>query len=102
MAESYNNLAILYFGMQNIKESEQMYKLALEIYKGLAEKNRKVYEPVLMVIYNNFGALYNNIQRFDMAEQMYKSSLVICKRLVDTNSQIYEPDLANIYNNLAL
>ena len=101
LANSYNNLAILYSDTQRFNESEKIYKAALDIYIRLAEANPKVYVPYLAKIYNNLASLYIYTQRFNESEKMCKAALEIRKRLAEANPKVYEPDLAKIYNNLA-
>ena len=101
LAQSYNNLALLYSDTKRYDESKRMYKAAVEIRKRLADANPQAYEPRLADSYNNLANLYYNTQHFTESEMMYKSALEIRKRLTDTNPQAYEPDLAQSYNNLA-
>ena len=49
LAASYHNLAALYSDTKRFKESEQMYKEALDIRKRLSETNPQSYEPDLAV-----------------------------------------------------
>ena len=39
MAMSYNNLAVLYYNTQRLRESEEMHKAALDIRERLAKEN---------------------------------------------------------------
>ena len=89
LAYNYYILAILYRDTQRFNESEQMYKLTIDIYKRLVENNPKVYESNLANSYNDLAHLYYATQRFNEAEQMYKSALKICKRLINANSRLY-------------
>ena len=47
LANSYNNLANLYYIIQRFDESEKMYKAATEIQERLVKENSKAYEPDL-------------------------------------------------------
>ena len=102
LANSYNNLAILYGKIQRFDESENMYKAAIEIQERLVKENPKAYEPDLAMSYNNLAILYGKIQRFDESEKMYKAAIEISERLAKENPKSYEPDLAMSYNNLAI
>ncbi len=102
LANSYNNLALLYSDIQRYELAEELYKKAIEIYKGLVNNNRQAFEPYLASIYNNLANLYRATQRYDLAEELYKKVIEIRERLTKENPQVYEPDLANSYNNLAL
>ena len=69
LANSYNNLANLYFATQRFQESEAMYKLALAIRERLAKANPQIYEPDLAVSYNNLGNLYKRLSDSKKAKQ---------------------------------
>ena len=97
----YNNLAILYSDTQRFKESEDMYKAAIEIQERLVKENPKAYEPDLADSYNNLAILYHKIQRLDESEKMHKAAIEIRERLAKENPKANEPDLAMSYNNLA-
>ena len=98
----YNNLAVLYSDTQRFKESEDVYKAAIEIRERLVKENPKAYEPDLARSYYNLANLYYKIHRFDESEKMYKAAIEIRERLVKENPKAYEPDLARSYYNLAL
>ena len=102
LADSYDNLAILYRNTQRFQESEAMHKSALAIRERLAKANSQAYEPNLANSYNNLGNLYKKTQRFEESESMHKSAIAIRERLAKANPQAYEPELANSYNNLAV
>ena len=101
LADSYNNLAVLYSDTQRFAESEAMHKQALAIRERLAKSNTQAYEPALAMSYNNLANLYYKTQRFADSEERYKQALAIYERLAQSNPQAYEPDLAVSYNNLA-
>ena len=101
MANSYNNLAILYGKIQRFDESENMYKAAIEIQERLVKENPKAYEPDLAMSYNNLAILYGKIQRFDESEKMYKAAIEISERLAKENPKSYELDLVSSYDDLA-
>ena len=102
LAESYNNLANLYYQAQRFAESEAMDKQALAIRERLAQSNPQAYEPGLAMSYNNLAGLYRSTQRFTESEAMHKQALEIRERLAQSNPKAYEPDLAVSYNNLAI
>lgn len=102
LAASINNLACLYYTTQRFNESEKMHKVALDIYKRLADANSQIYEPSLARSYNNIADLYRAITYFSESEIMYKAALNIRKRLAEDNPQVYESDLAASYDDLAL
>ena len=74
LADSYNNLANLYYENQRFEESVKMCKAAIEICERMVKENPKAYEPDLARSYNNLALLYKKIQRFDESEKMYKAA----------------------------
>ena len=102
LAQSYNNLALLYSYTQRFAESEAMYKQALAILERLAQSNPQAYEPKLAGSYNNLALLYSYTQRFAESEAMHQQALAIRERLAQSNPQAYEPALADSYYNLAI
>ena len=95
LALNYNLLAILYARTQRYNESEQMNKMALDIYKRLANANLAAFELYLAGSYITLADLYRDTQRFDESEQIYKESLKICKRLDEIDPLVYEHGLAD-------
>ena len=51
LANSYNNLAVLYYKTQRFHKSEAMYRSAIAIYERLAKAKPQTYEPDLADIY---------------------------------------------------
>ncbi|MDY6028387.1 MAG: tetratricopeptide repeat protein, partial [Prevotella sp.] len=102
LADSYNNLAILYSKTQRLAESEEMHKAAIAIRERLAKDNPQAYEPVLADSYNHLAILYYDTQRFAESEEMHKAAIAIRERLAIDNPQAYELVLADSYNNLAI
>ena len=101
LAQTLNNLAILYEETRRFTEAEEMYKQALAIRHRLAKDNPEAYEPIVAITLNNLAILYRNTRRFTEAEEMYKQALVIRHRLAKDNPAVYEPDLAQTLKNLA-
>ncbi len=100
-ATTLNNLALLYHNTQRLKESEQYYIEALEIYRRLAKENPEAYEPDVANTLNNLAALYSHTQRFKESEQYFSEALEIQRRVAKENPAAYEPAVANTLNNLA-
>ena len=97
IAALYNNLALLYSGTQRFKESEELYKAAIQIYERLAKENPKVYEKDLARSYSNLALLYNGTQRLKESEEMHKAAIQIYERLYNNNPQEYQKVLAFSY-----
>ena len=101
VAQTLNNLAILYSDTQRFEESETMYKEALEISHRLAVSNPQTYEPYMALTSMNLAALYLKTQHLEESEAMFKEALQTYRRLAASNPQAYEPDVASTLNNLA-
>ena len=97
----YNFLGRLYAGTQRLKESEDMLKKSLAIFKRLAEENPQAYEPALVESYHLLVVLYNCTNRLKESEEMSKKSLAIRERLAKGNPLTYELVLSQSYNSLA-
>ena len=101
LAETQNDLGILYSDTRRYEESEKMYLSAMEIRRRLAVANPQVYEPDLADTQYNLGCLYYNIQRYEESGEMYLSALKVYQRLTVADPQVYEPYLVRACNNLS-
>ena len=59
VAETLNNLAILYSDTQRHVEAEKAYQEALELRRKLARANPAAYEPDMATTLNNLAILYS-------------------------------------------
>ena len=101
LANSCNNLAILFFHIGSFKEAEKLYREALKIHRDLAEKSSDAYLPYLANSCNNLATLLRNTGSFKEAEELCREALKICSDLAEKNSDAYLPYLARSCNNLA-
>ena len=101
LANSCNNLAILFFDIGSFKEAEKLYREALKIHRDLAEKSSDAYLPYLANSCNNLATLLRNTGSFKEAEELCREALKICSDLAEKNSDAYLPYLARSCNNLA-
>ena len=101
LANSCNNLAILFFHIGSFKEAEKLYREALKSYHDLAEKNSDAYLPDLALGCNNLAGLLCDTGSFKEAEELYREALKIRRELAEKNPDAYLPDLALGCNNLA-
>ena len=101
LANSCNNLAILFFHIGSFKEAEKLYREALKIHRDLAEKSSDAYLPYLANSCNNLADLLCNTGSFKEAEELCREALKICSDLAEKNSDAYLPYLARSCNNLA-
>ena len=97
----YNCLGRLYASTQRLRDSEELYKKSLAIFKRLAGENPQAYEPVLAFSYNCLAQLYDRTQRLRESEELYKKSLVIFEGHAEEIPQMYEQALAGAYFGLA-
>ena len=101
MAQTLNNLAIVYRETQRFKESEAMYLEALGIRRRLAILNPQDHEQNVAQTLNNLANLYRDTRRYNESEAMYLEALEIKRRLARKNPKEHEPGLASTLNNLA-
>ena len=81
LADSYNNLAIVYYCTERIQECEELFKATLAIREHLAEKAPQEYGPALAQAYSNLAILYNKTRRFAESEEMANAAAEIRERL---------------------
>ena len=81
LADSYNNLAIVYYCTERIQECEELFKATLAIRERLAKANLQIYGPALADSYSNLAILYNEPQRFAESEEMANAAAEIRERL---------------------
>ena len=101
VAETLENLALLYFETQHFSESESAYKEALEMYRRLADNNLQLYGSVVANILVCLAVLYSEIRCFSKSEATYKEALEIERHLEDNNQKLSESEVANIFCGLA-
>ncbi|MEQ9370391.1 MAG: tetratricopeptide repeat protein [Coleofasciculus chthonoplastes F3-SA18-01] len=94
VAQSLNNLAVLYDNKGRYEEAEPLYLEALELRKRLLGENH----PHIASSLNNLAYLYYSQGRYEEAEPVYLEALALRKRLLGEN----HPDVATSLNNLAL
>ena len=93
VAQSYNNLAVLYCAMGRYEKALPLYQNALEIsLEQLGERH-----PSVATSYNNLAALYESMGRYEEALPLHQNALEI--RLEQLGER--HPDVATSYNNLA-
>ena len=68
LAQSYHDLATLYFGVQRFDKVELMHKAALVIHKRLAKDNPQIYKSYLAVDYINIAYTFILSKQFAQAE----------------------------------
>jgi len=93
VAQSYNNLAMLYYSMGRYEEALPLYQKALEIYLGQLGKRH----PYVATSYNNLASLYESMGKYEEALPLYQKALEI--RLEQLGER--HADVATSYNNLA-
>ncbi len=77
VANTQNNLGILYDDLGRFEDAEKAYLEALEIYKELAEKSPDAYLPDVAMTQNNLGNLYRKLGKFEKAVKYFDEALDI-------------------------
>ena len=93
VAQSLNNLALLYVNQGRYADAEPLYKRSLAI----NEKALGPDHPDVATSLNNLAVLYANQGRYADAEPLYKRSLAIREKALGPD----HPDVAVSLNNLA-
>jgi len=94
IANSLNNLAVLYKSQGKYDEAESLYKRSLAI----KEKVMSAEHPDLASSLNNLAIVYRIQGKYDEAEPLYNRSLAIREKIFGTE----HPDVAHSLNSLAL
>ncbi len=102
VADTLNNLGLLYRDTQRMKEAEEAYREALSTYRKLARANPAAYLLYVAATLNNLAILYRDTQRMKEAEDAFREALSIRRELARANPQAYLQDVANTLNNLAV
>ncbi|GGG23779.1 hypothetical protein GCM10011344_25700 [Dokdonia pacifica] len=84
------------------EDSIKQYKKALEILRGLAKKNPRVFLPYVANLLNDLAVLYHYKKEFQKALVKYEEALEIRRALAKENPYTYLPDVATTLNNLAI
>ncbi len=93
VAQSLNNLALLYQSQGRYEQAEPFLEQALEMRKRLFNGDY----PDVASSLNNLAALYQSQGRYEQAEPLYEQALEMTKRLFNGD----HPDVATHLNNLA-
>ena len=82
LADSYNNLAVLYSDTQRFSDSEAMHNQALAIRERLAQSNPQIYETQLMESYYWLGRTLLLEEKIHEAQEPFQRSLHLARKQV--------------------
>ncbi len=94
VAQSLNNLALLYNELGRNEQAAPLYRRALEIFERLLGPDH----PELAISVNNLAALYRDMGRYAESEPLYQRSLTIRRKALGPD----HPDVAQSLSNMAL
>jgi CHAT domain-containing protein/Tfp pilus assembly protein PilF len=94
VAQSLNNLALMYCYQGRYAEAEPLYRRSLQIWEARLGQDH----PDVATCLNNLASLYDNQGRYAEAEPLYRRSLRIWEAKLGQD----HPDVALSLNNLAL
>jgi tetratricopeptide (TPR) repeat protein len=100
VANTRNNLAILYSKTRRTANAEDEFKKALAIYDGLPEANLAAYQSYRAETLFNLADLYFTTERREEAEDIYKRCLITFRDLSKGNPDAYKPKLALVLARL--
>ena len=85
LAQTLNNLGVLYDDTHRFADAEAALKEAAGIRRALAAQNPAAYRPDLAETLDSLGALYDDTHRFADAEAAYKEAADIRRALAAQN-----------------
>ncbi len=94
------NLANLYQNNHRTQEAEELYGIALSIFRKLATELSSSLELKLAITCNNFANFYKNGEHMCKADELYAEALTICRRLSKNDPTVYEPYVAMILDSM--
>jgi serine/threonine protein kinase/tetratricopeptide (TPR) repeat protein/chaperone required for assembly of F1-ATPase len=86
---------------RGLEEAHKEFSGALEIYRGLADKNPEGYRSDVAKTLNNLAILDSRQGRMEDARQEFAEALQIYRELAQKNQEVYWPLVATTLNNLA-
>ncbi|MGN0534273.1 MAG: tetratricopeptide repeat protein [Eubacterium sp.] len=98
-ADLYNLMGVISGNLSLIKEQEEYYTKAIEIYERLAEETPERYNGDLATSYNNAGNFYRQQGKTEQAEYCHTKAIEIREKLAKENPERYNGNLAMSYNN---
>ena len=93
LANTLNDLGMLYQKTKRDKDSKACFLEALEIQRRLSKDNPQAVEPDLAATLNNLGRLYFDTKNIAEGEKLLMESLGILRRLAKNFPQTYGPEL---------
>ena len=93
LADSLNNLALLYYAQGRYEEAELLYQQALQLKQELLGDRH----PDVATSFNNLAELYRAQGRYEEAEQLFRQALQLRQELLGDR----HPAVATSFNNLA-
>ena len=96
-------IAVLARGIQELRQIEsaaQLYGVALELRRHLAQARPEVYQPFVAATLNNSGIVQSALNDFEAARAHHGEALQIRRELAQTRPEVYRPYVATTLNNL--
>ena len=94
VAESHNNLGVVYSHLAEYNEAKEHYEKALFIWKKIyGEEHAHVASS-----YNNLGTVFSHRGKYSKAKELYEKALFILKKIYYVGNKL----VATIYHNLGI
>lgn len=92
----------LWCSEQNLRrQSEALYREALELYRYLSLSNPSVYGLYVAMTCNNLALLLSDsTEGREKAEELYQEALALYQKQVRIAPEVYQPELAKVCRNL--
>jgi tetratricopeptide (TPR) repeat protein len=102
VAQTLNNLGVLYSDTGRLADADKAYSEALTIHRDLAAHDPGAYRPDVAGTLNNLGILYSDTGRLADADKACNEALTIYRDLAARDPGAYRPDVARTLNNLGI
>src|SRR5258708_2478882 len=99
IANTLNNLAIIWGNLRQRTAEREASEDALAIYRELADRD-STYKHHLCTALNNYGTTLVALYDFSPAREIYAEALPICRELAAEEPDHFSLDLANVLDNL--
>jgi tetratricopeptide (TPR) repeat protein len=97
-ANTQNSLGVVYEETQRLRQAEQSYQAALQIYRKLARTNPGLYLSDVAMVLNNLAGLYVKTQRVRQAERALREALVYCRKTAKSDPYVLSEAATTLSN----
>lgn len=96
VAETDNNLALLFYDTNNLDSAQFYTNLALDIQTKLAEKDTFAIFPRIAITYNNLGKIHLKAGKLEAASQVFNKAFAITHDLAQRNTYFLSNEISSL------